>query len=86
MFLQVINGIINPGKGVPSESCFFDRMNHVFVEKEDEINFLNEYFINIVKKLGITRDDNMCMNICDIDKRFCFSDDMLTIPEVLKVI
>ena len=50
----------------------YDNTKDCYIESGDESDFLNDYFINIVRNLGIVHTDNMCQNVYDLDCTFCF--------------
>ena len=85
-FLRVIHGIINPGKAQQTAMHFYDSVNGIYVEPGQEPDFLNDFFLNIVNNLGIERNDDLCVGVYDIQNNFCFTDDMPTTPEILKLI
>ena len=85
-FWRVINGLINPSKGQQTDVHFYDSINGVYVEHGMEPDFLNYFFLNIVPNLGIQPSNNPCLGVYDVQTRFCFLDNMPTVPEVLKLI
>ena len=85
-FWRVINNIINPDKCIQIEMRLFDKVAGNLVDHDDEADFLNDFFLNIVQNLNIRPTDNQCIGVYDINNHFCFMDDMPTVPEILKLI
>ena len=86
-FWRVINNILNPSKGKQTDTMhFYGNLKDTNVEPNMAPDFLNDYFLNILTKLGIEPSVDLCEGVYDIHNRFCFSDDMPTIPEVLKLV
>ena len=85
-FWRVIDRLINPSKSVSLEPRFHNETLGEFVEIGAEADFLNDYFINIVNKLGIVRDQNDDHDVYDIANIFSFEDNMPTLDEINKII
>ena len=85
-FWRVINDIINPAKGQTNQMHLLNKDTGVFIEFGREADFLNDYFLNIVRNLDIVGNDDLCQDVYNIQNRFCFLDNMPTVQEVIKLI
>ena len=85
-FWRIIHNIIAPKTDIISGNWFFDQTVNDFVNVSDEPNFLNRFLVDIVANLEILQSDNLCENIYDVQNSFCFTDDMPTVPELIKLI
>ena len=85
-FWRIINNIIAPTDDVLVNQRFFDQRTNNLVPVGEEAEFLNNYFVDIVKNLDIPLSDNPCDNVYNIQENFCFSDNLPTVLEVTKLI
>ena len=85
-FWRIIHNIIAPKVDVISKQRFYDSETGCLVDIGNEPDFLNKYFTNIVDNLDISLSNDMCCDVYNIDRRFCFSDDLPTIPEIINLI
>ena len=76
---RFIDSIINPTKGNSIETRFYNKTSGDFVAKKSEPDFLNDYFIDIVRNLGIARSNDACEHVYAVESIFSFVDDMPTI-------
>ena len=85
-FWRVIKDLINPKTDMTATASFLDPSTNKYVEKGLEATFLNNYFINIVRNLDITLDDESMLNVYNLDNTFCFKNDLPTEPEIVGII
>ena len=85
-FWRIIDSIINPSKGMSYETRFYDNNKKEYVANGSEADFLNDYFINIVRNLGIGQTDNECRNVYQTESVFTFVEDMPTLDEPMRII
>ena len=67
-------------------ASFFDDITQDYLEVGSEADFLNNYFINIVHNLDIPVNDGSMFYVYNVDTKFCFTNDLPTVPEIIKVI
>ena len=63
---------------------FYDEDAGAYVEHGKEADFLNDYFCIIVQNLNIAQSNDQFQSLYDVPNQCCITDDMPTIPEVLK--
>ena len=85
-FLRIIDNLINPSKGTAYEIRFYDKVINDYVENGSWPDFLNDHCINIVRILGIQRNDTECSKLYHVDSVFSLIGDMPTLDEVVKII
>ena len=85
-FWRIIQNIIAPKNDLLSGQRFFDQGSNGLVKVGDEPDFLNRFFVDIVKNLEIPTSENLCENVYNVQDRFCFTDDMPTEKEIVKLI
>ena len=85
-FWRVIKGLISPNTDCTANARFVDQDTKAYIERGSEANFLNDYFINIVRNLNIPDDDIAMDGIYNINNVFTFIDTMPTVEEVLNLI
>ena len=65
---------------------FVDKNTGAYIDQGSEADFLNDYFVNIVRNLNIPEDDTNMDMVYNIDNVFTFIDSMPTSEEVLGLI
>ena len=84
-FWRIIKDLLDP-KVDKTGSARFVQGNGEYVEIGSEANFLNRYFIDIVKNLDIPPSDRPMLHVYDVDTTFCFSDNIPSVCEIIKII
>ena len=49
-----------------------------------EADFFNDYFTKIIRNLDIPANDDSNLNVYNVDRSFCISDDIPTEHEIVK--
>ena len=85
-FWRIIKNIIAPSTDTTASTRFKDQQTGEYVEIGSEADFLNNYYINIVRNLNIPPNVDPLVNVHIVDANFCFSQDLPTENEVIKII
>ena len=85
-FWRIIKDSLKPKDDVTMSARYIDPLNGEYVDTGNEANFLNEYFVNIVKNLYIPEDNDAVPYEYNHGSTFCFTDNMPTQQEIIKLI
>ena len=85
-FWRIIKNMLTPRENATASARFRDSVNDEFVDIGTEADFLNNYFINIVRNLDIMPNDVDMLDVYNVDTRFCFLQDLPTVNEIVKII
>ena len=81
-FWRIIKGLLCRTADSSSNAHFIDHNTQTQVEKGMEPEFLNDYFINIVRNLNIPDNDVSMDTVYNVNDIFTWEDDMPTPDEV----
>ena len=85
-FWRIIKDLLNPQQNCTVNARFIDQNTLTKVQKGDEPDFLNDYFINIVRNLHVPENDTVMDTVYNVDSVFTFEENMPTVEEVLNLI
>ena len=85
-FWRIIKGLLNRSPDCTTNARFVDQNSTSEVEKGNEADFLNDYFINIVRNLNIPLNNTCMENVYNTNANFTFDENMLNVEEVLNLI
>ena len=85
-FWRIIKNMLAPRENTTASTRFRDSLTDDFVDIGSEADFLNNYFINIVRNLDIMPNDVDILDVYNVDTRFCFLQDLPTVNEIVKII
>ena len=85
-FWRIIKGLLNRTSDCTVNACFIDQHTKMPVERGSEAEFLNDYFINIVRNLNIPENDIDMDRVYNVNNVFSFDDDIPTTDEIIKLI
>ena len=81
-FWRVIKNLID----ITTTVLFYDYESQDYVVRGSEANYLNNYFINIVRNLNIPPNDESMLHVYNVDSSFCFIDDLPTTLTIVKIV
>ena len=85
-FWRTIKSLLSRSSDTTTNARFIDQSTHDEVERGTEANFLNEYFINIVRNLNIPVNDTVMDTVYTVHDIFTFHNDMPTVDEITVLI
>ena len=83
---RIIKDLTSPKIDTKATARFIDPLNNVYVANGSEANFLNHYFINIVRNLNIPPSNESMLGVYHIEATFIFTDNLLTEEEIVKLV
>ena len=83
---RIIKDLTSPKIDTKATARFIDPLNNAYVANGSEANFLNHYFINIVRNLNIPPSNESMLGVYDIEATFSFTDNLLTEEEIVKLV
>ena len=85
-FWRIIKGLLHQNSHSTQNNRFIDQITKVEVDSGSESDFLNNYFINIVKNLNIPIDNTDMSAVYNVDNNFTFENCMPTVREIVDLI
>ena len=85
-FWRVIKGLINKTTDSLLNARFVDPNTGVEIDRGMEANFLNGYFVNIVRNLNIPVNNASMLNVYNVDSTYDFDDNLPDLDEIVKLI
>ena len=85
-FWRIIKSFLDPSSDCTVNARFIDQNTKTLVLQGNEADFLNEYYINIVRNLNISENDTDMTGVYNVHNIFTFDDNMPTVEEIIKLI
>ena len=85
-FWRIIKDLTKPKFDMAATARFIDPTTNIHVDIGSEANFLNNYYIDIVRNLNIPVSNASMLNVYNLDTTFCFLDNLPTEHEIVKII